>query len=819
MKRLIYSAILFIAAVNLYGGNYIINGSPRNIDTIEYKVVGPGTTFCHGLLTDGPEHFYTLTIDLHNQYNNIETFLGKDCVEGTELVTSACNRYTHEGHDAYCGINSDFFLISSGTERPLGLPRGGSIQNGEMQVAPDGSGWWGLAAIDTNKVPIINYMYFTGTVTLNNGSSYVFKRTNVPLASCNLTFYNKYAGAVTRPYENNTGYDTVPRTEVVVVPVAGDKWGVNKDTRVVVRRIVNNIDGGEPIADDESVLSGVRDAATFLNALSVGDELTVHMEMRTVDGQYPGIDQLVGGNAVLVKDGVLTSRNTTDSYNSTVYPRTAIAYSADGRWLYLFVADGKMVGGSVGITCTDMSGILVSMGAAFVAGLDGGGSAEMVVHHKIINRPADGNERAVGNGWMVVNSAPTDSVITQIRFYDYKIEVPNLTQYTPVIMGYNRYGTLICDDVKGFTLSVNNNNAGTCSGSTFNAGSVAVDNAVITATYNGISCSMPLKVIASDISFRLDSVIVDQDINYPIEVTTLLNGKEFFVNPASVNFTVQDADIVTIDEEGRLNGKSNGRTEIYFEENGCRDTLLVISEINNHMMTATDFSDVADKWTLKTSSTSWNATWNAEKPNRLELNYSIARSPYIKLSGNLRLYSLPDSIKLNYRSSLYFSEIYFGFKVPTYLTIRNVNLYGMQNNEEVNSLTLLPSDVVENGADLLYYPFILQNLNFMIDATNTATGSHYIEFISLDQYYGAEIVTSVPLGDVEKICIYPNPAKEVIYVRTDVEGDLIQVFDIEGKMLLSTKATGESTAVNISSLKEGVYVVRTTRATAKFIVK
>ena len=329
-------------------------------------------------------------------------------------------------------------------------------------------------------------MDFTGTVTLENGTSYTFKRTNVPSASYNLTFYNKYAGAFTRRYENDPGFDTVPRTEVVVVPVSGDRWGVNKDTRVVVRRIVHNIDGGEPIANDESVLSGVRDAATFLSSLAVGDELTVHMEMRTADGQYPGIDQLVGGNAVLVKDGVLTSRNTTDSYNSVVYPRTAIAYSADGRWLYLFVADGKYVGGSVGITCTDMSGILVSMGAAFVAGLDGGGSSEMVVHHNIVNNPADGTERSVGNGWMVVNSAPTDSVIAQIRFYDYKIEVPNFTQYTPVIMGYNQYGTLICNDVKGFTLSVDDAAAGSCSGSVFTAGANAV-NSTLTATYNGVS--------------------------------------------------------------------------------------------------------------------------------------------------------------------------------------------------------------------------------------------------------------------------------------------------------------------------------------------
>ena len=818
MKKVFLSAILSLTVTFVFAGNYIINGVSRNIDTIEYKVVGPGTTYCHGFLTDGPEHFHTLTIDLHNPYNNIETFLGKDCVEGTELVTSACNRYTSEGHDAYCGINSDFFLISSGTERPLGLPRGGSIQNGEMQVAPDGSGWWGLASIDTNKVPLINYMYFTGTVTLENGTSYTFKRTNVPSASYNLTFYNKYAGAVTRRYENDPGFDTVPRTEVVVVPVSGDRWGVNKDTRVVVRRIVHNIDGGEPIANDESVLSGVRDAATFLSSLAVGDELTVHMEMRTADGQYPGIDQLVGGNAVLVKDGVLTSRNTTDSYNSVVYPRTAIAYSADGRWLYLFVADGKYVGGSVGITCTDMSGILVSMGAAFVAGLDGGGSSEMVVHHNIVNNPADGTERSVGNGWMVVNSAPTDSVIAQIRFYDYKIEVPNFTQYTPVIMGYNQYGTLICNDVKGFTLSVDDAAAGSCSGSVFTAGANAV-NSTLTATYNGVSCSMPIRILSSDISFRLDSVIVDQDVNYSVEVSTVTNDKEYFVNPASMSFIIEDNDIAEVDQYGRLNGKANGRTMLYFDENGNRDSLLVISEINEHKMVATDFTDASQKWTLKTSSAAWNTNWNSEKPNRLELNYSIARAPYIKIIGELRLFSLPDSMKFNFQTSMSFTNIYFGFKVPTYSQNRMVNFAEVADINKPISLTILPEDIVPDASDLIYYPLILQNINFYINTDSTAAGNHYIEMKSLDLYYGEEIITSVPFSQMENIFLYPNPAKDVLYVHTsDTEG-VVEIFDLEGRRVYSAPIAGETTEINISALNRGVYLVRTAKGSAKLIIR
>ena len=92
-------------------------------------------------------------------------------------------------------------------------------------------------------------------------------------------------------------------------------------------------------------------------------------------------------------------------------------------------------------------------------------------------------------------------------------------------------------------------------------------------------------------------------MNYSVEVSTVTNDKEYFVNPASMSFIIEDNNIAEVDQYGRLNGKANGRTMLYFDENGNRDSLLVISEINEHKMVATDFTDASQKWTLKTSST------------------------------------------------------------------------------------------------------------------------------------------------------------------------------------------------------------------------
>ena len=151
-----------------------IYGTLYQVDTIEYKQVGPGTMYCYAKLPALSQAIHVLTIDLENQYTEIETFLGKDCIAGTELVTSACNRHTQPGHDAYCGVNGDFFNVSANYEYPLGMPRGGSIQNGEVQVAPSNESWfWAYATMDVNKKPVMDYMKFEARVIIDETNTFL----------------------------------------------------------------------------------------------------------------------------------------------------------------------------------------------------------------------------------------------------------------------------------------------------------------------------------------------------------------------------------------------------------------------------------------------------------------------------------------------------------------------------------------------------------------------------------------------------------------------------------------------------------------------
>jgi hypothetical protein len=108
-----------------------------------------------------------------------------------------------------------------------------------------------------------------------------------------------------------------------------------------------------------------------------------------------GKDLLVmGGHPILSLD------------SSMLQPRTAIGYSANGRFLYLVVVDGRQPFYSEGITLIELAHLMVSLGSAYAINLDGGGSSTMVIvgsdgRTHILNSPIDslipGRERPVAD--------------------------------------------------------------------------------------------------------------------------------------------------------------------------------------------------------------------------------------------------------------------------------------------------------------------------------------------------------------------------------------------------------------------------------------
>jgi hypothetical protein len=83
-------------------------------------------------------------------------------------------------------------------------------------------------------------------------------------------------------------------------------------------------------------------------------------------------------------------------------------------------------------------------------------------------------------------------------------------------------------------------------------------------------------------------------------------------------------------------------------------------------------------------------------------------------------------------------------------------------------------------------------------------------------------VLSIQQNSISGLKVYPNPAKDVLYITSDNNTTKqVEVYDVLGKVVLNTKAT--NTPINIASLNRGVYVVKVTEegktATRKLVIE
>lgn len=114
----------------------------------------------------------------------------------------------------------------------------------------------------------------------------------------------------------------------------------------------------------------------------------------------------VSGWPMLVEDcAPIRELPGSDPFTRGPHPRTAAGITADGKTLYLVVADGRRPD-VPGMTLPELADFFVSeLGVCRAMNLDGGGSSAMWVRDAIVNRPSDGPERKVGNHLAVVGAA------------------------------------------------------------------------------------------------------------------------------------------------------------------------------------------------------------------------------------------------------------------------------------------------------------------------------------------------------------------------------------------------------------------------------
>ena len=133
--------------------------------------------------------------------------------------------------------------------------------------------------------------------------------------------------------------------------------------------------------------------------------ITRPSEMKLTDTPEDWVETALSGWPSLIVDCEVLSPTElpgSDAFTRAPHPRTAVGLSADRKTLFLVVADGRRTG-VPGMTLAQLGEFMHDrLNACSALNLDGGGSSAMWVSDRIVNRPADGVERRVGDHLAVV---------------------------------------------------------------------------------------------------------------------------------------------------------------------------------------------------------------------------------------------------------------------------------------------------------------------------------------------------------------------------------------------------------------------------------
>jgi large repetitive protein len=127
-------------------------------------------------------------------------------------------------------------------------------------------------------------------------------------------------------------------------------------------------------------------------------------------GEFAKFPNVIGGQRILVNNGVATKYPNPSDHESTAHPRTTIGVTTDGRF-FVTALDGRNAQWSQGFPSELQALVAEDFGAQFALELDGGGSTTFILRVDdkltVMNKPSDGGLRADANHVLIVEKEPS----------------------------------------------------------------------------------------------------------------------------------------------------------------------------------------------------------------------------------------------------------------------------------------------------------------------------------------------------------------------------------------------------------------------------
>ena len=749
--KIIYTLLLAaIAATSATASStWNVIGTDYKVDTLFYNQVGPGTTQTSLKFTSAAGNqlrvFYA-TMDMTNPYLSLHGVVATDMLAGNERISAMAQRKSQPGRRYFVGVNADFFMTSgtaSNGSSKVGSPVGSTVVDGVVYRARNNATNYKQVIVDPQGQIYINPFHFGGTITGPDG-------TTAQLGGIN-TYANEGAAGnanmVVIYNDRYWGSTNAKGTCNEVTAVAIDTFKTAGAFKMVVTCEPSSA-GDMKIPDGAYVIHGDGTSASLIGSLHTGDTVTVNPSW-TFNGMAVTPYNVISGNPKILADGVTLNSEADRGDANTQQPRAAVGYSDGGKKVYFFVVDGRSTISS-GVRTTALADIMRYAGVTDAVNEDGGGSAILYTSTLgIRNVPSDGTERADGNGFYCVSSAPDDSVVSQIRYIDFSLQAPHYGIYAPKFYGYNKYGMLIDRDLKGVTLSCDPKLGTILGDTTFYANGSATSGNLV-AHYGDVTCTMPIAITGNidGISIALDSIVNDTYHPYTVEVQSTVGNHTMAINPAALSWTSSDERVVTVGHDtGVLQGVADGTAWVIGKVGDVVDSLKVIVEKPLAHVMAIDPNPDVTTWKF-TQSGGKNATQQA---NGDGITYSYtgasSRAPKIVLTKALRLWSLPDTVRLRINpGEASFKNVVFGLRANG----QNVAYHTVTPDSVTAGKEMVldvPTSAWTDAANMANFPVTLNSIQLNMNASTT--GKQYtIEFLGFETVYSAVPAAPAAKGDL-----------------------------------------------------------------------
>ncbi len=557
LSLLLSASLLFsMLPVNIASA-FISNTGSTKIFHNEEREIGKGVVLneWRGITSDGkPKAGHTITFNPLSSDARIMTAFGYN-VNSRVTLSSSSWIVEQQGVNVIGGINGDFYYVNTG------IPIGMMIQDGKL-ISYSTTKWNAIGFKEDGSVviggPELEMKYSV------NGQSYGFNNFNKEQSDWGPYLYSEDFGA-------NTG-STVPSLEIVLDIEEGEPAiGMPLLTRVTDIRMNAK---STPIGPGQLVLSARNDKYGHyaLSQLKMGDVLS--FEFNDVTGQWTGVQQAIGGEKILIDNGMIVSGLSTNNYN----PATAIGVKANGE-VVLYQIDGRS-STSQGASSQEVAQFLYDLGCVKAIQLDGGGSSAIIARkpgHRspgILNSPSDGKERANSNSLLLVSkrsieinngTAEPSTEATKLHIYpNTSYALPNSTvQYYALATDDYYFAAEVPQDVKWYTKAGEFDSAGKL---TINGRPSAYSVMVANDKVMGSAEVIVLNDVTS-IKPKKSVVNLQPGETVDLSCTAYYHNIEVASSDRSFNWKVE-GDIGTIDEEGvftaSANAKDKGRVVVSY---------------------------------------------------------------------------------------------------------------------------------------------------------------------------------------------------------------------------------------------------------------